>query len=113
MLQVSSSRGCRVLVVASALLVPLSAAAQSGTRIAVTPSRASGALQAARAEPIVGAPQSAQIKITTAHPELVKVDAVNPVQERPKVKVTSEAATVDVNFHVEGAFDEYWKKIKH
>jgi len=84
-----------VLGVAGALLLPLSAEAEPATSIAVTPSRMSSAAPLATKSRVT-ASSAAQVKITTAHPEQVKVDAVSPVQEQPKVKVTPEAATVEV-----------------
>jgi hypothetical protein len=89
-------RSYRVLGIAGALLLPLGAKAEPATSIAVTPSRISGGAHLSPAEPRAAHSAAAQIKITTAHPELVKIAAIDPVQGRPTVKVTPEAATVEV-----------------
>jgi hypothetical protein len=89
-------RLCVVLATLGVALVPLRAGAEPVTKIAVTPSGPAGTLKLARAKPAPEKPAAAQVEVVMAHPELVKIDAVNPAQAKPKVNVTSGAATVEV-----------------
>ena len=88
-----ASLGCALLAAGERV-----ASAQTGVTIAVAPARAAteGRTLVRNAPKPAALAQAAQVKISSVHPELVKVDAVNPGQAKPQVSLSSGVATVSV-----------------